>query len=60
MVGRPRVAFWAFSPNCLTGGPFLGRLGALFGYPVPRYSTILLVIVMYVLCALKMQMYYRV
>jgi hypothetical protein len=29
LVGRPWVAFWAFLPNCLAGGPLLGGLGGL-------------------------------
>jgi hypothetical protein len=31
--------FWAFPPNRLVGGPFLGGLGAFFGYPILRYPT---------------------
>jgi hypothetical protein len=36
LVGHPRVAFWAFPPNYLAGGSFLGGLEAFFGYLIPR------------------------
>jgi hypothetical protein len=35
LVGHPWVAFFAFSPNCLTCGPFLGILGPSLGTLFP-------------------------